>query len=79
MQLVATDIGSAQTRRSYDIWTTLLYLRIFTVVAMSAEEEVKASDFNFAGSNFMHDAVNSWCAPHYLRLPTYTAVEGNED
>jgi hypothetical protein len=49
------------------------------VVAMSAEEEVKASDFNFAGSNFMHDAVNSWCAPHYLRLPTYTAVEGNED
>ena len=37
---------------------------------MSAEEEVKASDFNFAGSNFMHDAVNSWCAPHYLRLPT---------
>ena len=44
-----------------------------------AEEEVTGSDFDFAGSNFMHDAVNSWCVPHFLRLPTYTAAEGKED
>ena len=78
MQLVATDIGSAHCPDQTILYGLLYCTYVFLLrLPGPAEKEVKASDFNFAGLNFMHDAVNSWCVPHFLCLPTYTVVEGN--